>query len=222
MNNLTFKKGTLFYEYIVSIINNIDISIEDNLFNKFSEAIDNILNTSEFQMDYQLDENLEKMLLSIVDFELKYNLRNIDLILSKFLHLVAQENPNKTLLVFYDSSLVSLDFSFIDSYYCFDISQLKTLDDYNLICENEMLKFSLDGILEQLESIWPVDFDRRLVNVAVYNYFLQKRNINRMIARTEIELLTFTILNKKYGETSVIVNKTVNVRDNVKSFLQKF
>lgn len=222
LESLSFKKGSLFYEYLVSIINMSNYLDNDILFSDLSNVIKNLLEESEVKFQYDINEDLEKMIFSFAEFSLKYNYCELSNTLNVMLKSFMEKNVSKLFIVFYNSSLLELNFKNVDNCYTFDVSEEKSLEQYNLICENNIKELNLENIIQRLETVWPVEFDKKIVMHDVSKYFMMKKVHLAYDIYSENELLVCKILDKMREEESQIISHNVIIRDNVKSFLEHF
>ena len=221
LENLKYKKGTLFYEYLLSCLGELNILEEDVVFYDIANIAKNITEKANVKVFYNLEEDIEKLLFSTVDFTLDFEVKNIVEVLKNLLKSYIEKNQNKIFIIFYDSSLLPLKFEYFDFCYTFDISEQKDLDRYNLICMEEIKKFDINSFVEKLESIWPVEFYNEKVINYVQKYFIFKKCNISLIAHEEPEYLTYKLMSKIYNEEISIKLDNSTIRDNNKSFLEQ-
>lgn len=221
LENMNFKKGTLFYEYIVTQINSNETLDNDIIFYDLINILKNIQRSLKMNIDYDLNEDLEKLILSQVEFNLKVNFENINEIINLLLENYLEKNISKTGIIFYDSSLISININSYESCYFFDINSKKRIEEYNEIVDKEVKEFDLDFIINKLESIWPVDFNRDETMLYIELYWKSKLINLSLEVINETSLLTYKLLDKMYNKESKIIIKNFQIRDNVKSFLEQ-
>lgn len=221
LENMNFKKGTLFYEYIVTQINSNEILDNDIIFYDLINILKNIQRSLKMNIDYVMNEDLEKLILSQVEFNLKVNFENINEIINLLLENYLEKNISKTGIIFYDSSLISININSYESCYFFDINSKKRIEEYNEIVDKEVKEFDLDFIINKLESIWPVDFNRDETMLYIELYWKSKLINLSLEVLNETSLLTYRLLDKMYNKESKIIIKNFQIRDNVKSFLEQ-
>lgn len=221
LENMNFKKGTLFYEYIVTQINSNETLDNDIIFYDLINILKNIQRSLKMNIDYDMNEDLEKLILSQVEFNLKVNFENINEIINLLLKNYLEKNISKTGIIFYDSSLISININSYESCYFFDINSKKRIEEYNEIVDKEVKEFDLDFIINKLESIWPVDFNRNETMLYIELYWKSKLINLSLEVLNEISLLTYKLLDKMYNKESKIMIKNFQIRDNVKSFLEQ-
>ena len=221
LENMNFKKGTLFYEYIVTQINSNETLDNDIIFYDLINILKNIQRSLKMNIDYDMNEDLEKLILSQVEFNLKVNFENINEIINLLLENYLEKNISKTGIIFYDSSLISININSYESCYFFDINSKKRIEEYNEIADKEVKEFDLDFIINKLESIWPVDFNRNETMLYIELYWKSKLINLSLEVLNEISLLTYKLLDKMYNKESKIIIKNFQIRDNVKSFLEQ-
>ena len=221
LENMNFKKGTLFYEYIITQINSNETLDNDIVFYDLINILKNIQGSSEMNMEYEVNEDLEKLILSQVEFNLKVDFENINEIIGFLLKNYLEKNKNKIGIIFYDSSLISFDINLYDSCYFFDLNVKKKLTEYNVIIEDEVKEFKLDFIISKLEDIWPVDFNKDEVTFYIGLYWKSDFVDLELEVTNEMSLLTYRLLDKIYNKKSKIMIRNFQIRDNVKSFLEQ-
>ena len=221
LENMNFKKGTLFYEYIITQINSNETLDNDIVFYDLINILKNIQGSSEMNMEYEVNEDLEKLILSQVEFNLKVDFENINEIIGFLLKNYLEKNKNKIGIIFYDSSLISFDINLYDSCYFFDLDVKKKLTEYNVIIEDEVKEFKLDFIISKLEDIWPVDFNKDEVTFYIGLYWKSYFVDLELEVTNEMSLLTYRLLDKIYNKKSKIMIRNFQIRDNVKSFLEQ-
>ena len=221
LENMNFKKGTLFYEYIVTQINSNEILDNDIIFYDLINILKNIQRSLKMNIDYDMNEDLEKLILSQVEFNLKVNFENINEIINLLLENYLEKNISKTGIIFYDSSLISININSYESCYFFDINSKKRIEEYNEIVDKEVKEFDLNFIINKLESIWPVDFNRDETMLYIELYWKSKLINLSLEVLNETSLLTYRLLDKMYNKESKIIIKNFQIRDNVKSFLEQ-
>lgn len=221
LEQMNFKKGTLLYEYFISCFRleeNIDVDI---LLYDLVDIVKSVINNSGFDIDYEINEDVEKMLFSLVDFKLNYSFDNVVPLFLKILEDYLEKNNNKINIIFYDSELIDCDVSKFDSCYVFDISDKKDFTDYNILCWEKIDEFSLDSIMERLELLWPVEFDEEEVKESLINYFHSKRCLVKYKSKNETDIIVEKLLNKIYEQEDIDNFNNIIIRDNVKSFLEQ-
>lgn len=221
LESLNFKKGTLFYDYILNKIN-ADITLDrEILFYDLVNFLKNIQENSEVNVDFDINEDFEKLVLSMVDFHLNYDFKKIDEIINILLKNYIERNPNKTGIIFYDSSFVTFDINSYDSCYFFDVNIQKKLKDYNLLFNETLNEFNLDFIINKLEAIWPIEFNKEEVLFYLELYFKSTLVHFELEVFNESSLLAYELLNRLYGFSLKFVKRNFQIRDNVKSFLEQ-
>lgn len=221
LENLEWKKGSLFYEYVSFIINDLNCLDNDMLLYDMENIIKNILNQSKLNIDYEIEEDIEKHILNLTQFQLHYDINDLLVIITKLFKNYIEKNLTKNFVIFYDSELLPLDFSMYDSCYSFDVSKNIDFENYNLICEKEMKEFDLEIINNKLESIWPIDYKRSIIMIYIREYFIKSSSNMVFVAHNEQEYLTYLLMDKIYDNNSKIEYQDFVISDNVKSFLKK-
>lgn len=221
LENLNFKKGSLFYEYIMNQIYSNENLDNDIIFYDLENILKNIQKTSKINVDYNIDEDLEKLILSQVEFNIKVNFEDINEIMNFMFKNYLEKNVNKIGIIFYDSSLISLDIDLFESCYFFDINEKKEVKEYNVVLGEEVKEFDLNFVINRLENIWPVEFNREEVIHRVEKYWKSKLIDLRLEVLDETSLILYSILDKMFNYESNFIIRKFQIRDNVKSFLEQ-
>lgn len=127
LEQLKFKKGTLFYEYLLYCLEKTDISSDDHVFYNLVDIVKSMLRETDLNIEYDLEEDLEKLIFNTVTFNLNFKINEITNIFKCLLESFLERNQNKNYIIFYDSSLLSLELKKFDFCYSFDISEQKIL-----------------------------------------------------------------------------------------------
>ena len=218
LNNLNFKKGTLFYEYMTFSLKEINIEESDKLLDEIMKIINKLIHNTNIDIDYEIEDDIEKILFNCIKFKYQLDISYIDKIYNKLLEKIILNNLNNIFVIFYDSSLLNLNIGTYDNCYTFDMSL--DLNNYNLICNNEVNYFDINYIVDILESVWPIAFNEEKIKNYVIKYFWFKKINLPLQSYDEIEYLVYILLNKIYNYCLPIKNYCI-ISDNVKSFLAK-
>ena len=221
LGNLEWKKGTLLYEYITTHILESSFLDNDILFYNINNILENIIDECDLDIDYEIDDDISKILFNCTEFQLNYKWNELIIIFSKLLNNLIKMNPTKHFLIFYDSDLLYFDSKKYDHCYSFNISKNIEFENYNLICEQELVEFNAQMVLEKLENIWPIEFNNEKVKKYIKEFFIRKTSNNSLIAYSEHEYLAYIILNKIYNFYCKIETENFIIGNNVKSFLAK-
>ena len=105
--------------------------------------------------------------------------------------------------------------------YFFDINEKKEVKEYNVVLGEEVKEFDLNFVINRLENIWPVEFNREEVIHRVEKYWKSKLIDLRLEVLDETSLILYSILDKMFNYESNFIIKKFQIRDNVKSFLEQ-
>lgn len=220
LENFTTKKGSMFYEFLSSQIQNSITLENDILLYNLSAIVQDVLNNVSMNIDYDIEEDVEKIIFDLVEFHLDYHLGDTKEILSELIQNLIEKNTSKNIVIFYDSELFDFDFSKFDNCYSFDTSNNKKINDYNLICDKHITDFRFEMIINKLESLWPIEFLEFEVIDYIKEYFIKKASNLSLTAFCEQEYLTYILMNKMYEKEDSIKYRNFQMKDNVKSFLE--
>ena len=217
--NLTFKKGSLIYEYLESNIYDLNLLDEDVINYDLNNVIEVLIKKMNLDIDYDLNIDLEKLIMTFTSFNFNYEIDNLSKIFNKILYNFIKKNSNKTIIIFYDSNLFTFNFNEFDNCYVFDIGN-NDLNLNNLIIDDKIRTFSISKIIENLEKRWPIEFYKEDCINYIKNYFITKKNKNELYAYNEQEYLVYILMNKLSNTNIDINKKNFHIRDNIKSFLE--
>ncbi len=217
--NLTFKKGSLIYEYLESNIYDLNLLDEDVINYDLNNVIEVLIKKMNLDIDYDLNIDLEKLIMTFTSFYFNYEIDNLSKIFNKILYNFIKKNSNKTIIIFYDSNLFTFNFNEFDNCYVFDIGN-NDLNLNNLIIDDKIRTFSISKIIENLEKRWPIEFYKEDCINYIKNYFITKKNKNELYAYNEQEYLAYILMNKLSNTNIDINKKNFHIRDNIKSFLE--
>ena len=217
--NLTFKKGSLIYEYLESNIYDLNLLDEDIINYDLNNVIEVLIKKMSLDINYDLNIDLEKLIMTFTSFNFNYEIDNLSKIFNKILYNFIKKNSNKTVIIFYDSNLFTFNFNEFDNCYVFDIGN-NDLNLNNLIIDDKIRTFSISKIIENLEKRWPIEFYKEDCINYIKNYFITKKNKNELYAYNEQEYLAYILMNKLSNTNIDINKKNFHIRDNIKSFLE--
>lgn len=220
LEQLSFKKGTLFYNYIETLIVENDTLNSELLLYDLNNILNDIVLSSKLNINQTVDEDIEKLIFSITQFNLNYNITNINEILNNLLEQYIKINTNKIILIFYDSSLLNLSFSSFDNCYTFDISESVKIEEYNITSWHEVTDFNYEIIIHELNKQWPIAFNEQEIMKYIKEYFIKISHHIELSISNEKEYLAYFLLNKLYNNSIPINTNQVVLNDNIKSFLE--
>lgn len=218
-NALLFKKDSLLYYYTESIIKESIDSFDEMIYNKIISFVDNSLEKSNLEIDYQLDENSLKLIFSICNFRLKNNekyLSSIEIMLDSILR---KENFKKY-IVFYNSKIINIDFSKYDCCYSFDIAAGYPIEEYNLISfKNELKEFNLEILEKEIEFLWPISYNQSDIKKYMKRYFEQYISLNELNLESKNDIIMASIIQKLFNINQKTNYDSSSLDNNIKSFL---
>lgn len=218
-NALLFKKGSLLYCYIESIIKESIDSFDESVYNKIISFIDNSLEKSNLGIDYQIDENFLKLIFSICDFQLKNNNKNLSSVETILDSILRKENVKKY-IIFYNSKIINIDFSKYDCCCSFDIAIGYPVEEYNLISfKDELKEFNIEILEKEIESLWPISYNQLDIKKYMKKYFEQYIYLNELNLELKDDIIMANIIQKLFNINQKINYDYSSLDSNIKSFL---
>jgi len=222
INELKYKKGTVIYEYVNNILENLDYEYKIEIDKAVEKTFDEIKQKLCFKSHLSFDTDISKLFNSqatffpiIDDLDFIDTLKNVlsEVLLSKI---------NKTFIIFINSDLINYDFSNHDNVYIFDISTKNNILEYNIIIDSIVKNFDDEMLFNYLKLNWPINSsDSEIKNVSNI-YF--KYYINQEIIETNESniLIVSKLINKILNFDKKIIFDENKIEDIVKSFLKSF
>ena len=217
--NLTFKKGSLIYEYLESNIYDLNLLDEDIINYDLNNVIEVLIKKMSLDINYDLNIDLEKLIMTFTSFNFNYEIDDLTKIFNKIFCDYIKKNSNKIVIVFYNSNLFNFNFNEFDNCYVFDIGN-NDLNLNNLIIDDNIRTFSINKIVENLEKKWPIEFYKDDCVNYIKKYFIAKKNKDVLYVYNEQEYLVYILMNKISNSNIEIIKKNFHIRDNIKSFLE--
>lgn len=219
IRQMEFSKGSIFYEYVTDIYENFSLEDKEKFYREFLNQVDMLREKINIDFEIIAEDNIDKVIMQNLDIEI-----NFDILLEKFIEVLNKvmiENVNKTYIIFYDSKIIDIKLDG-NNYYLFDVNQFLDISSYNLLISNEVIEFSLDSLIDYVESIWPVDYTDGEIKSLLIHYFKYLIYLDYFdTVSVEIYLIGI-ILNKIYG-LSQKINYTKEINNNIiKSFIDTF
>ncbi len=90
--NLTFKKGSLIYEYLESNIYDLNLLDEDVINYDLNNVIEVLIKKMNLDIDYDLNIDLEKLIMTFTSFNFDYEIDDLSKIFNKILYKFIKNN----------------------------------------------------------------------------------------------------------------------------------
>lgn len=195
ISEMQFKKGTLLYEYVSSVYNNIDVDIKDEFYQSFVKQVEIINDLVDNNMSIIPEDAIEKVVLQNAYVEIENDKLIEEFV--KILNYVISGNINLTYIVFYNSQIMNIEKNY-DNCYTFDLNNYLDIRNYNLIIVDEIREFSYEILVEYLKNIWPIDYIEEEEENLIAEYFNFVIYLKKFITQKEKLFLMSKILNKEY------------------------
>lgn len=195
ISEMQFKKGTLLYEYVSSVYNNIDVDIKDEFYQSFVKQVEIINDLVDNNMSIIPEDAIEKVVLQNAYVEIENDKLIEEFV--KILNYVISGNINLTYIVFYNSQIMNIEKNY-DNCYTFDLNNYLDIRNYNLIIVDEIREFSYEILVEYLKNIWPIDYIEEEEENLISEYFNFVIYFKKFITQKEKLFLMSKILNKEY------------------------
>lgn len=195
ISEMQFKKGTLLYEYVSSVYNNIDVDIKDEFYQSFVKQVEIINDLVDNNMSIIPEDAIEKVVLQNAYVEIENDKLIEEFV--KILNYVISGNINLTYIVFYNSQIVNIEKNY-DNCYTFDLNNYLDIRNYNLIIVDEIREFGYEILVEYLKNIWPIDYIEEEEENLIAEYFNFVIYLKKFITQKEKLFLMSKILNKEY------------------------
>lgn len=195
ISEMQFKKGTLLYEYVSSVYNNIDVDIKDEFYQSFVKQVEIINDLVDNNMSIIPEDAIEKVVLQNAYVEIENDKLIEEFV--KILNYVIGRNINLTYIIFYNSQIMNIEKNY-DNCYTFDLNNYLDIRNYNLIIVDEIREFSYEILVEYLKNIWPIDYIEEEEENLISEYFNFVIYFKKFITQKEKLFLMSKILNKEY------------------------
>lgn len=208
-------KGSLFMEHI----NKQMIYANDDFYEEFFvlfQKIKSILNANDASINYDIIDDFSKLVSSVVISD--YDKKNTMDIFFKLLFEYFDNNKNKTIFLFYDSSICDVDLKSYENIYSFDFAKSNKISEYNLIVQTDGMKdFNLEIVKEYIYNLYPKELDKHKVLLYIKWFYLFWHNVSNICASNIDEYIVYYILMNKKKQR--IYEFGIVIDDNIKSFL---
>ncbi len=219
LKQMEFNKGTLLYEYISLIYNEVHLEDKQPFYYEYLNQIEILKDKLNSDFEIIPEENLDKVVLQNIDINI-----NLDSLLSNFnciLNKILLENINKTYIIFHDSKLIEIKPE-SDNYYLFDVNQFLDIKEYNLLVTKNVNEFNLNSLVNYIESIWPINYEENEICFLLEHYFKYLIYLKDISIFNEKLYLIGIILNKIYNLQQKLYCTNLNINNIIKSFIDTF
>lgn len=222
INQFKYKKGSLIYEYVNIILENVDINIVDEINDFLEQKFNKIANEFNFNYYLSLETDLIKLFNNQVEFKPLINVSEYDSIVEYLIKFIAKTNLNKKIIIFINSNLLKINFNDCDNLFVFDFSNSKDVTEYNLIITDEITNFDYNILLNQIKINWPTNYvDQEIFNSL--NFYMKYFYSKDKIKTNDVNIIIISkIINKFYDFNQLLEYDTKIINNVIKSFLDNF
>ncbi len=217
-----FKKGTLLFYYIESLLKSSVDYFDTSIYDKISNFLNQILDDSGLEIEYQVEEDFLKIILSICNFSVSSKCLPFEN-MKQLLNRIFCTELNKKYIIFYNSRIFDFDFSKYDCCYSFDVNFGCSLQRYNLISFSDRVQeLNLEVLMREVKLLWPISYEECQIVENIRKYFEQFLFLDELHLNFTDEVITAHIIQKLFHFNKHLIYDSSLLSDNIKSFLTKF
>ena len=223
IDELDYKKGSLFYEYIELILKSNIEQISDKLNETISSFLNKIIVSSDIDFNYELNNDYIKILQNMTNYKIKSKNMDEVFLISQIVKQLLSKGTEPNLIkyfVFYNSNFLKFDFSKYDMCYSFDIGNNCSFEEYNLIStSNNIKEFEYERIISELKAWWPIPYSNFVIEKLAKKYFSQFLILETIELEKQDEVIMAQLLGKILNIKKKLLYNVIILDDNVQSFL---
>ena len=223
IDELDYKKESLFYEYIESILKSNIEQISDKLNETIYSLLEKIVISSDIDFNYELNNDCIKTLQNITNYKIKSKNMDEVFLISQIIKQLLSKGTGPNLMkyfIFYNSNFLKFDFSKYDMCYSFDIGNNCSFEEYNLIStSNNIKEFEYERIISELRAWWPIPYSNFVIEKLAKKYFSQFLILETIELENQDEVIVAYLLGKILNLNKKLFYSKANIDNNVQSFL---
>ena len=223
IDELDYKKESLFYEYIESILKSNIEQISDKLNETIYSLLEKIVISSDIDFNYELNNDYIKTLQNITNYKIKSKNMDEVFLISQIIKQLLSKGTGPNLMkyfIFYNSNFLKFDFSKYDMCYSFDIGNNCSFEEYNLIStSNNIKEFEYERIISELRAWWPIPYSNFVIEKLAKKYFSQFLILETIELENQDEVIVAYLLGKILNLNKKLFYSKANIDNNVQSFL---
>lgn len=135
------------------------------------------------------------------------------------LKILSSSDNSKNYIIFYNSSVLNIDFSNYECCYSFDVNKNLNISKYNLLSTNQVLEFHLDVVQHQAKLLWPTHYTIEMIFFYLERYFKYYLGFDKVELTEQNEIIMASIIKKLFGFNQMIIYDSSFIEHNIKSFL---
>lgn len=214
-----YKKGNLLFDYVNRELLEKIVEIDNEFYNQVSILVKNVID--DLDINYQVEDNNLKLIQSLlqISVDVKDIASLLQIINKLLLKILSSSDNNKRYIVFYDSSILNMDFFKYECCYSFDINKKLNISKYNLLSTNQISEFYLDIIQQQVELLWPIHYTSEMICFYLGRYFKYYLGFETLELIEQNEIIMASIIKSLFGFNQLITYDSSLIDNNIKSFL---
>lgn len=221
-DSFQFKKGSLLFCYIDLLLKSSADDFDVSIYDKISTFLSQSLFNGEVAIDYQVDEDFMKLILSICNFSVEFREDPL-VIMKKILDKLLSQEMSKKYIIFYNSRVLDFDFSQYDCCYSFDINFGYSLQKYNLISFSDRIQeLNLEVLENEIKLLWPISYKENQIAKNLKKYFEQYLFLDELYLTSADEVIMAYIIQKLFHLNKRLIYDNSLLNNNIKSFLTNF
>ncbi len=194
-SQLTLKKGTILYDYI---INEIDETVEitdinEEINNKLLFLINGVLNDKTIQYDFEFNVDISKIINSYISINIDLSIENYIVNIRKLIHTLKEKNPRKNIIILLNTKIFANSLDDLDNVYIF---KLYSNHMPNILIKDEIINLDKTLLINQLLLNWPYDTKEEDINNLIENFFLKYSISNILTIDNLNEFVGFKLISK--------------------------
>lgn len=198
-NQLTLKKGTLIYDYLIDEISSqIEISdIQERLEYEIKRLVDEVVNEKTIEYNYDFSIDINKIVTNYIKFDIDLDLNNYVKIIRKLIYNLIEKKTKKTIVLLVNSNIFNNELDEIDRAIVF---KFFSEDFPNIIIGNDIINIDKGIIMNQIELNWPCEISNNEI----------KKILTRLISKLNFKSNIITTDFKEYI-CCKIISKSLNI-----------
>lgn len=216
---IQYKKGSLLFDYVNRELLEKVVVFDNDFYNQVSILVEDVFDS--LGVSYQLEDNNLKLIQSLLQVSIDVkNIPSLLQIINKLLLKILSSSDNsKKYIIFYNSSVLNIDFSNYECCYSFDVNKNLNISKYNLLSTNQVLEFHLDVVQQQVKLLWPTHYTIEMIFFYLERYFKYYLGFEKVELTEQNEIIMASIIKKLFGFNQMIIYDSSFIEHNIKSFL---
>lgn len=213
---LSFKKGSILYEFLMSILVGEISEKEQDINNYLEDFLITIKNSIDFSFDIEFEVESQKLISNFMCLNINDSINELVektvILLEKYI----EKNPNKSVICLVNNHLFQDKLEKIENVYTFNFNNMR---EYNLLLTNTLDTYEHDLLVNHIKMNWPYDIESEevsdLINIYNKNY-LSKGEF--LIKDFKIYIIGM-LLNFHYQSNFQLLIEDKNIPENYLNFI---